>query len=129
MLQAGAKGTASEKVCEKNTAAALGSGLLAVYATPAMIALMECASHTSVAPFLEPGQGTVGTSMSIKHTSATPMGMTVTAESELIEVDHRRLVFKITARDDAGEIGSGTHERFIIDSAKFMEKAQAKGAH
>ena len=77
-------------------------------------------------PYLDEGQGTVGTLVNVAHTSATPIGMRVWCDSELVEVDRRRLVFNVKAYDECGLIGEGTHERFIIDTAKFMEKIKAK---
>lgn len=125
-IEAGIKGKKEYVVTEGLTAAAVGSGLLPVYGTPYMIALMEETCHTSVEEFLEDGQGTVGISISIKHTAATPIGMKVWCESELIEVDGKRMVFKVKAFDEAGPIGEGEHQRFIIDNERFMEKAAAK---
>ena len=116
----------TETVTEEKTAAALGSGTLSVYATPAMIALMENTALRSVADKLDDGMTTVGTKIDIVHTSASPVGSTITCESELTWIDRRRLVFSVTAYDNAGEIGKGTHERFIVDCGKFMEKANAK---
>ena len=113
-------------VNEMNTAEALGSGSLAVFATPAMIALMEKTARLSVAPFLEDGQSTVGTLVNVKHLSASPMGMKITCRTELKEIDRRRLVFHVECSDEAGIIGEGEHERFIIDEAKFMAKTEAK---
>ncbi len=127
MLEVGIKGKDTVKVTPENTAAAVGSGMLQVFATPAMIALMEKTACNSVAPYLEEGCGTVGTELSIKHVAATPVGMTVTCESELVEVDRRRLVFHVVAKDEAGVIGEGTHERFIIENEKFQSRANAKG--
>jgi len=126
MLQTGILGKASVSVNDKNTAAAMKSGLLPVFATPMMVALMEDAAMQSVQPYLLEGQSTVGTLVNVKHISATPEGMTVTAQSELIEIDGRRLVFSVSAHDDAGFVGEGTHERFIIDAARFTEKTIAK---
>jgi len=125
-LSRGVRGTQTETVTEKNIASALGSGGLAVYATPCMITLMEYCAMESVKPFLPQGSSTVGTRLDVKHLAATPIGMTVRCETELIEVDRRRLVFLCRAYDDAGLIGEGTQERFIVDNAKFMEKTQAK---
>jgi len=125
-LSQGVRGTQVEIVSEKNIASALGSGGLAVYATPCMITLMEYCAMESVKPFLPEGSSTVGTLINVKHLAATPIGMTVRCETELIEVDRRRLVFLCRAYDDAGLIGEGTQERFIVDNAKFMEKTQAK---
>ena len=125
-LGRGVRGTQEELVTEKNIASALGSGGLAVYATPCMITLMEYCAMESVKPYLPEGSSTVGTRLDVKHLAATPMGMTVRCETELIEVDRRRLIFLCRAYDDAGLIGEGTQERFIVDNAKFMEKTQAK---
>lgn len=113
-------------VNEMNTAEALGSGSLAVFATPAMIALMEKTARLSVTPFLEDGQSTVGTLVNVKHLSASPVGMKITCRTELKEIDRRRLVFHVECSDEAGIIGEGEHERFIIDEAKFMAKTEAK---
>lgn len=126
MLQPGIKGRQEVVVTENNSANALGSGLLEVFATPAMIALMEKTAWQSVAPDLNDGEGTVGTMLNIKHTAATPLGMRVWCESELIEVDGRRLVFRVEAYDETGKIGEGEHERFVINNRKFMTKAMAK---
>ncbi|MBP3385929.1 MAG: thioesterase family protein [Candidatus Methanomethylophilaceae archaeon] len=126
MLDVGVKGSSTVIVDEGNTALAIGSGTLRVFATPAMIALVESTASRSVAPFLDEGSSTVGTHLDVAHTSATPVGMEVVCETELIEVDRRRLVFSVVVRDAAGEIGSGTHERFIVDNAKFMSKAESK---
>ena len=123
MLKAGIKGTQEVLVTEANTAKTMGSGTLDVFATPAMIALMELTAWKSVAPYLEEGNGTVGSYLDIHHNAPTPVGMTVTCESELIQVDGRKLTFRLTARDAAGVVGEGTHERFIVDNARFSQKA------
>ena len=125
-MDVGVKGSSTVIVDEGNTALAIGSGTLRVFATPAMIALVESTASRSVAQFLDEGSSTVGTHLDVAHTSATPVGMEVVCETELIEVDRRRLVFSVVVRDAAGEIGSGTHERFIVDNAKFMSKAESK---
>ena len=126
MLEIGIKHTKSETVNENNTAAALGSGLLPVYATPAMIALLEGTCAEAVSVHLDDGCTTVGTKLNVEHVAATPLGMDVTCECELIEVDRRRLVFKVEICDKAGVIGHGTHERFIVASEKFMAKTNSK---
>lgn len=126
MLELHIKGTAALTVTDEVTAAAVGSGMLPVFATPSMIALMEKAAAESVAPQLDAGMTTVGTKLDVAHTAATPVGMTVRAETELTEIDGRRLIFTVHAFDDAGEIGSGTHERFIVNAEKFLAKAEAK---
>ncbi len=126
MIEIGIKGHQELVVTEEVTAAHIGSGLVKVYATPMMIALMENTCATCVAPYLETGQGTVGTHVNVSHSAATPVGMRVHCDCELIEVDRRRLVFKVAAYDERGLIGEGLHERFIIDSAKFQAKIDAK---
>ena len=126
MLETGIKGTRTVTVNEENTAKAMGSGTLDVFATPALIALMEETCWRSVANELEEGCGTVGTLLEIKHTAPTPVGMKVTCESTLTEVAGRRLVFEVIARDAKGVVGEGRHERFIIQNEKFQVKANAK---
>ena len=128
MLTIGIKGQAEMLVTDAVTARNVGSGTVAVLATPMMIALMEKTCLQSVRPFLKEGQDTVGTRVDVSHTAATPVGMTVRCESELVEIDRRRLVFRVTARDDAGVVGEGLHERFIIDIAKFQAKALTRNA-
>ena len=125
-LQTGIKGRAEVEVTAANTAAALGSGALPVFSTPSMIRLMEKAALESVQPFLPEGQGTVGTALNVKHLAATPIGLTVRAESELTEIDRRKLVFRVVVWAGGEKIGEGTHERFIVENERFMAKAQAK---
>lgn len=127
-MEAGIMGKQTMIVTEDKTAEVMGSGMLPVYATPAMIALMENTAASSVQEQLEEGQGTVGTLINVKHVSATPVGMEVTCETKLVEVDRKRLVFEVKAYDTAGIIGEGTHERFIIDNEKFMGKVEGKKA-
>lgn len=126
MLEAGIKGTKEIMVTNENTAKTMGSGTLDVFATPAMIALMENTAYESVASELEEGSGTVGTALNVKHVAATPVGMKVTCETELIKVDGRALTFSVKAFDEKGLIGEGEHERFIVFNEKFQEKADAK---
>lgn len=126
MLTIGIRGGQSALVTEHNTAKAVGSGALEVFSTPSMIALMEAAASASVAPFLDEGCGTVGTRVDVRHTAATPLGMTVRCESELTGIDGRRLVFSVAAYDDSGLIGEGTHERCIVQKSRFMDKALRK---
>ena len=126
MLQTGIKGYQEETVVEGKLASNVGSGLVKVYATAMMIALIEKAAVLSVEPYLESGQGTVGTLVNVSHCSATPLGMKVHAETELIEIDRCRLVFKVAAYDECGLIGEGLHERFIIDMKKFQDKTDSK---
>ena len=125
-MEIGIKGRVETVVNDTNTAKFVGSGSLDVFATPNMIGLMEQAAQASVAPYLEEGQGTVGTKIEITHDAATPLGMKVWAESELIEIDRRRLVFEVKAYDEAGLIGQGRHERFIIQNEKVLAKVNAK---
>lgn len=125
-LPIGLRGHAETLVTEANTAAAMGSGLLPVFATPAMLALMEKAAASSVQPFLDDGQGSVGTRLSVSHLAATPIGLPVRAESELLSVDRRKLLFSVRAWAGDELIGEGEHERFLIDNARFLEKALAK---
>ena len=122
----GLKGRAETSVIHENTAAAVGSGALEVFATPSMIALMEKAALESVAPYLEEGESTVGTEIHVTHDAAIPIGFPVTAESELLEVDRRRLSFKVVARSGEEIIGKGTHTRFIVSQERFMQKVEAK---
>ena len=126
MLEPGVRGAAEVTVVPENTAAAAGSGALPVFATPCMIALMEKAAMNSVQPFLDEGQGTVGTRIDVSHLAATPVGMAVRAETELTAIDRRRLTFSGKAFADGELIGEGTHERFIVESARFLQKAEAK---
>ena len=125
-LKAGLLGQAETTVNESNTAAAIGSGALPVFSTPHMIALMENASMNAIAPCLEEGQGSVGTHLDVSHSSATPIGMKVWAEAEVTAVEGKKITFSLKAYDEAGEIGSGTHERFLIKPERFLAKTQAK---
>ena len=125
-IKAGIKGKRESLVTKELTAAAVGSGLLEVYGTPYMIALMEETCHTSVEEYLDEGQGTVGISLNVSHVAATPVGMKVYCESRLVEVDGKRLVFNLKAYDEAGLIGEGEHQRFIIDNERFLAKTNAK---
>ena len=127
-MQPGIKGHKERVVTDELTAKRFGSGTLEVFGTPAMIALLEETCLTSIEPYLEEGQGSVGTKIDVEHLAATPLGMKVRCESELIEVDRRRLVFSVEIFDEAGLVGRGRHERFIIQSEKFMAKAMAKAA-
>ena len=122
----GLKGRAETVVSDANTAQAACSGALPVFGTPFMCALMEEAAWKSIAPHLEEGQSTVGTRLDITHDSATPVGMEVWAESEVIQVDGRRIVLKLAAYDRKGLIGQGTHERFIVTDQRFLAKCAQK---
>ncbi len=126
MLETGIKGKQVLTVDRTNTADAYKSGELTVFATPAMIALMEYTASQSVAKELADGQSTVGTLVNVKHLAATPVGMEITCISELVEIDRRRLVFRVQASDARGVIGEGVHERFIIEKDRFLEKTYGK---
>ena len=125
-VSVGMKGRAEAVVTQDNAAVTAGSGTLPVFATPWMCALMEKASWTAVAPCLEPGESTVGTRLNITHDSATPLGLKVWAESQVTAVDGRRIEFQVTAYDERGLIGQGTHERFVVADDRFLAKAQRK---
>ncbi len=125
-IQVGVSGRADSIVTPENTASAVGSGLVPVFATPMMIALMEKAAASSLAPFLEEGQGSVGTHIDVSHESATPIGMKVWAESQVIAVDGRQVTFSVAAYDETGLIGQGVHKRVCITTDRFLSKAEEK---
>lgn len=125
-LKIGLVGKSEILVDGNNTAKTMGSGDLEVFATPAMIALMEKAATLAVAEYLPEGSSTVGTMLNIKHIASTPVGMTVAAQATLIEVDGKRLIFTVDAFDGKDKIGEGQHERFIINVDKFMTRANGK---
>jgi predicted thioesterase len=125
-LQPGLTGKKSDKVTTNNTAISYGSGGAAVYATPAMVGLMEAACLSIVDPLLPDGLSTVGISLNLRHLAATPVGMSVTAQAELLTVSGKKLTFSVQAFDDKEKIGEGTHERYIIELNKFLQKAAAK---
>ncbi len=126
-LNIGLKGRAETTVTPENTAQAVGSGLVPVFATPYMIALMEGAAVNAVQAALSADEGTVGTRLDVTHDAATPIGLKVWAEAELVAVEGRKLTFAVAAYDEREQIGGGTHERFIIKPEKFLARAQAKG--
>lgn len=122
----GLKGHSETTVTPSNTADAIGSGLVPVFATPYMIALMENAASDALLPYLAEDEGSVGIHLDVSHDAATPIGMKVWAEAEVTAVEGKKITFAVTAFDEAGQIGSGTHERFIIKPEKFLAKTQAK---
>lgn len=126
-VEIGMKGRAETVVVPENTAEAVGSGLVPVFATPCMIALMENAAASAILPCLEPDEGSVGIRLDVSHDAATPVGMRVWAQAQVTAVEGRRIIFDVTAFDEAGEIGRGTHERFVINRPKFLAKAQRRG--
>ena len=127
-IEIGLKGRAETVVNEANTAAAMGSGLVPVFATPAMIALMEQAAASSLLPYLEEGQGSVGIHLDVSHESATPIGLKVWAESEVTAVDGKQITFTVSAYDEVGLIGRGTHKRACITVDRFLAKTEQKKA-
>lgn len=127
-LAAGIKNRIDITVDDSKTAITAGSGTLPVFGTPFVAALMEQTAEESVRPYLEDGQATVGTKLELNHTAATVVGRNCYCESELVEVDRRRLVFNIVVFDDGGQVADCLHERFIIDVEKFMDKANKRGA-
>jgi fluoroacetyl-CoA thioesterase len=122
VLTLGMTGEASTTVVHENTAAAVGAGGVEVFGTPMMVALMENAAWRAVAAHLDEGYVTVGTLVNIRHLAATPIGQKVRAEAELMEIDGRRLVFKVEAYDERQKIGDGQHERFIVKLDKFLSR-------
>ena len=114
------------RVTEALTAARYASGLVAAFATPAMVGLMESAAVEATRAHLSPGDTTVGIDVTIKHLAATPVGMLVRARAELVRVDGRRLDFRVEAWDDAEQIGEGTHTRMIVNEARFKERCERK---
>lgn len=125
-ISAGLKNKIEKTVEKQDTAAAYGSGLIEVYATPAMIALMENTALQAVAEYLPEGYNTVGTHVNFKHLKATPVGMKVYCEAELLKVEGNKLKFQVEAFDEEGKIGTGEHKRFIIDEKQFMEEISRK---
>ena len=127
-MEIGIKGEQKFVVTADKLANQVGSGLVAVYATPMMIAAIENTAAGSVAPYLEEGKTTVGTLVNVSHVAATPEGMEVRVETELVEIapNGKMLTFKVAAYDEAGLIGEGTHQRAIVAKERFEAKAQAK---
>ena len=125
-LQVGQKKSIARIVAEKDTALAVGSGSLKVLATPVMLALIEQAAAELVEENLPAELTSVGISVNVKHTAPTPVGMTIRAEAEVVEIDGRKIIFEVAAYDDDGEIGTGRHERFIVEREKFQSKADRK---
>lgn len=128
MIVIGTKCQVQQVVTEDLTAAKAGSGLLPVFGTPFLAAMMENAACTALTPFLEEGQGSVGTRLDLRHDAPTPIGMTVWAEAEIVGVSEngKMVEFRVRAWDEAGDIGSGSHTRAIIRNERFLEKCQGK---
>lgn len=121
-LTIGMTGEATTTVVHENTAASVGAGGVEVFGTPMMIALMENAAWHAVAPALDEGYVTVGTVVNIQHLGATPLGQKVRAVAELVEINGRRLVFKVEAYDERQKIGEGIHERAIVNLERFLSR-------
>ncbi|MBE6799035.1 MAG: dihydrolipoamide acyltransferase [Ruminococcaceae bacterium] len=126
-IKVGMTATVQETVTDKNTAETVGSGSLKVFATPAMVALMEKAACEALSTGLDEGSTTVGTLVNVEHVSATPLGMTVKVTVTVTEVEGRKIGFSVEAFDEVGLIGRGTHERFVVFSEKFIAKTESKG--
>jgi fluoroacetyl-CoA thioesterase len=125
-LERGLSGRSAMQVTDDKTALAYGSGGVEVFATPAMIGLMENAAVKAVDPLLPQGYGTVGTRLDVRHMAATPKGFRVFAEAKLMEIKGNRLVFEIAAFDEVERIGEGIHERFVIEKESFLKKVEEK---
>lgn len=125
-IKSGISGTAELTVSDRELAVNAGSGSLRVFATPFMVALMEKSACNCLAEYLENDETTVGTEINVKHISATPEGMKVTAEAVLTEINGREFVFSVKASDETGLIGEGTHRRFLVNGTKFTQKTQSK---
>jgi len=125
-LKPGLKGTAEIVVGTRDTAPHVGSGKIGVLATPIMVNLMEAAALQAVERFMPSGFQTVGTHLDVKHFAATPVGLRVSAEAELVTVEGRTLTFRLSAADEREVIGEGTHERLIINVERFDQRMQRK---
>ncbi|MBQ8358530.1 MAG: thioesterase family protein [Oscillospiraceae bacterium] len=125
-ITVGMTGSVSTAVEREDTAYEVGSGSLLVYATPCMVALMEGAACEAIAPALSEEKTSVGIALNISHLSATPVGMEVRAEAEVTEVEGNTITFTVTAYDEKGKIGEGTHKRAIVTAQRFLEKTYAK---
>ena len=125
-IAVGMKGEVSTLVEREDTAEAIGSGLLLVYSTPCMVALMEGAACEAIAEAIPEEKTTVGIELNISHLAATPVGMEVRAEAEVISIENNTVIFQLNAYDETGKIGEGTHKRVVISSQRFLEKVYAK---
>lgn len=125
-ITVGMKGEVTTVVEREDTAAEVGSGSLLVYATPCMVALMEGAACEAIAQALPEDKTSVGIELSISHISATPVGLEVRAEAEVTAVEGSTVTFRVTAWDEAGKIGEGTHKRAVISTQRFLDKVYTK---
>lgn len=126
LVEIGIQGRATVKVTQSNLASSTGSGAVDVFSTPSLVLLMEEAAMDALKPYMEPGESSVGTLVNIRHISPTTLGLTVTATATLTEIDGRRLVFHVEARDELDKVGEGTHERFLISVDRFISRAREK---
>ncbi len=127
-LTIGLKGAVDLLVGEEHTAPKVGSGRVHVLATPVMINLIEAAALAAVEHLLQAGQQSLGTHLDVRHYAATPVGMRVRAEAELVKIDGRLLTFRVTAADAIETIGEGTHERVVVTLERFDQRVQKKAA-
>ncbi len=127
-IKPGLKGEVRMEVRVGNTAIEVGSGSVPVFATPMLVAIMENAAINAIKDHLPQGTSSVGTRVECRHMAATPIGMTVTARAELVEVDRKRLLFNVEAFDEQEKVGEGQHERFLIDLEKFLGRSAEKKA-
>ena len=125
-LKVGLIGETTQKVSDQDTAARWGSGLVDAFSTPALVGLVENASVIAVEKCLETSQTSVGVEISIKHLAATPVGMIVSARSELVEIEGRRLKFKVEAWDEKEKVCEGSHSRAIVDKSRFIDRLNQK---
>ncbi len=128
LLAPGLKAQATMVVDESHTAQHLRSGAVDALATPIMVALIEEAARTAVDRLLDPNQLSVGTALEITHLAATPVGMRVWAEAELVEIEGRKLIFRVTARDEREIIGGGLHTRMVVNRERFVSRFKHKSA-
>lgn len=125
-ITVGMTGNVSTMVEREDTAYEVGSGSLLVYATPCMVALMEGAACEAIADALPEEKTSVGTELNISHLAATPVGLEVRAEAEVIQVDGNTITFQVTAYDETGKIGEGVHKRVVVNTQRFLDKAYSK---
>jgi predicted thioesterase len=125
-LKPGMTGRASLRVAEEHTAPRVGSGRVHVLATPVMINLIEAAALDAIEAALPAGYQSLGTRLDVRHVAATPVGMQVVANAEVVAVEGRTVRFRVEARDERESIGDGTHERVVVNVAKFDERIRAK---
>ena len=128
-IPVGAKGNFEQLVEKRHLASELDSSLASVLSTPTMVAMMEQAAIEAIKPFLDAGESSVGMSIEVSHTAATPPGHRARAEAEVTKVEGRRLEFSVRAFDDVEQIGSGSHRRAVIDAAKFNDRLKTKQKH